>query len=129
MSSLARIYPTPTYDFDELKNALYEARGNISYAAQLLGITPEQLRYRINKLPALKDVVKEAGEIATDYAEQKLFDRMDAGDTQAIIFYLKTKAKERGYGNISTHIHLGVKDVRQLTDEEIDDKLREIANA
>lgn len=41
--------------------------------------------------------VKDADENAKDFVESKLFDQINKGNIVAIIFYLKTKAKDRGY--------------------------------
>tara|TARA_R110000851_G_C13036280_1_gene561684 strand:- start:1075 stop:1410 length:336 start_codon:yes stop_codon:yes gene_type:complete len=47
--------------------------------------------------PDYKAYVKDIQEIAIDFVESKLYDKIKENDTACIIFYLKTKAKHRGY--------------------------------
>ncbi len=44
-----------------------------------------------------KQEVQDITESAIDFVESKLYERIKANDTASIIFYLKTRAKSRGY--------------------------------
>jgi hypothetical protein len=77
----------------ELRNCL----GVISKAAHNSGLhrnshvkwNRESEEYRAEFESILEDCI--------DYVEDKLFDRINEGDTTSILFYLKCKAKKRGY--------------------------------
>lgn len=51
--------------------------------------------------PDFKKRVDEIEERTIDFAESKLLSNINSGDTTAIIFYLKCKAKDRGYSEKS----------------------------
>jgi len=47
--------------------------------------------------PEVQRAIDDARERTTDLAEGKLFQKINEGDNTAIIFYLKTQGKRRGY--------------------------------
>jgi len=55
--------------------------------------------------PSLKEVLSEAREIALDHVESKLMKAIDDGNLTAIIFFLKTQGKSRGYSERSEFGH------------------------
>lgn len=79
--------------------AIYEAKGIKSVVANLLGVNISGVYTRINNSPELQEAVRLASEGFKDVAETKLFELVEAGDFQAIKFYLSTRARDRGYGN------------------------------
>ena len=73
-----------------------EGLGNISTAAESLGVERKTL-YTWIEDESLQDVVIEGRNARLDFAESKLDQNINNGDTTAIIFLLKTLGKERGY--------------------------------
>ena len=51
----------------------------------------------LKKDPKFALLVAEAGEAAIDFVESKLYQNIDKGREISTIFYLKTRAKHRGY--------------------------------
>jgi len=77
--------------------ALSKVLGIVTDACKEVGIA-RQTHYEWykedeNYHKAVDDII----DIALDFAESMLHKRMKANDTTAIIFYLKTKGKGRGY--------------------------------
>lgn len=99
----------------ELLEALNKHRGVISHACNSVGISRTQYYNYCNEDEEFSKLADEAQENAIDFVESKLFEKIDGisvlrytakgeeeiyeqppSDT-AIIFYLKTKGRKRGY--------------------------------
>ena len=83
------------------KKALIEALdaslGIVSTAVKLVGIHRATYYEWVKNDPEFKRAVEDINENALDFAETALHGKIKVGDTTAIIFYLKTKGKKRGY--------------------------------
>jgi len=82
---------------DKFIKLLGENLGNISATCIQTGIARKTYYNWINKDDKFKSKVDEILEAQIDYVENKLMEKIEAGDLTAIIFYLKTKAKHRGW--------------------------------
>lgn len=87
----------PRYTPQEVADALIEGGGFITRAARSLGCTSNTVRNYINRHAKCREAVQEARERMLDTAEGKLFQQILDGNMTAIIFYLKTQGKGRGY--------------------------------
>jgi len=117
---------------DILKNnlikALEKSLGIVTSACKNVGCSRETF-YKYCKDDAdFKARVKDIENIALDFAESKLHKQIASGNSTSTIFYLKTKGKKRGYIE-KNEIDLTTKrDLSIYTDEEIAEKLKEIAD-
>lgn len=82
---------------EAVRNAIVKSRGLLSFAAQLLGCERATVYSYLEKWPDLKKVVSDQREGLVDIAESRLLGNIDKGDTTAIIFFLKTQGRGRGY--------------------------------
>lgn len=86
-------------DKERFIKALEKSRGNIKKACAAVNIS-RGLYYKWRDAdPDFKRAAEDINEGEIDVAEDQLRARMDAGDTTAIIFFLKTKGKGRGYSD------------------------------
>lgn len=77
--------------------ALQQSLGIVSTACESMEIS-RQTHYRwMSEDQEYKRSVNELKNMTLDFAESKLHELIASGNTAAIIFYLKTKGKERGY--------------------------------
>ena len=80
-----------------LLEALEKTLGVVTTACNESGI-PRRTHYNWYESDSdYRKSVDELSNVALDFAESKLHINISKGDTTAIIFYLKTKGKERGY--------------------------------
>lgn len=77
--------------------ALTSQLGVVTAAAKLVGIDRTTHYKWLKEDENYKQWIEELPEIALDFAENALFKLMKTGTPSSIIFYLKTKGKERGY--------------------------------
>ena len=85
---------------DEIREQIGRRRGNITAVAQTIKCSRETVYKRLRQSEELRDTLAEAREAALDRAEQFLFEKCEAGDTTALIFFLKTQGRSRGYGGV-----------------------------
>ncbi len=86
-------------DKERFIKALEKSRGNIKNACAAVNIS-RGLYYKWRDTdPDFKQAAEDINEGEIDVAEDQLRARMDSGDTTAIIFFLKTKGKGRGYSD------------------------------
>jgi predicted transcriptional regulator len=85
------------YTIEEVIAALQETGGLKSRAARLLGCTRQTVSRYIDRYAEVREAMEQAEEDLLDEAEDKLREQIRDGQLTAIIFYLKTKGKGRGY--------------------------------
>jgi len=78
-------------------DALTKCLGIVTKACEVVGISRQTHYNWYNNDPEYKSAVDDIGDIALDFAESMLHQQIKEKDTTAIIFYLKTKGKKRGY--------------------------------
>ena len=78
-------------------DALVKHLGIVTNACKEVGIARQTHYEWYAEDPKYKNAVDDISEVALDFAEEMLFEQMRKKDTTAIIFYLKTRGKSRGY--------------------------------
>lgn len=78
-------------------SAMKVSKGIISTACQACGISRQKYYRWLESDSEFRLKASEVNEEQIDHVEGKLLNRIEEGDTTAIIFYLKTKGKARGY--------------------------------
>jgi hypothetical protein len=81
----------------QIEKALKDNNGVATFAAKALGISYSTMRRRIRAHPKLREIQEGETEKILDVAEHQLFKQIAQGSIAAIIFFLKTKGKHRGY--------------------------------
>ena len=98
-----------SFQISELKKAIEGSGGVISTIAARLKCDWHTAKKYILEAD-LWHLVEAEDETSNDIAEKALMDKVREGDTTAIIFRLKTKAKKRGYVERQEIQHEGNKD-------------------
>ncbi len=102
----------------------YRKKGcNVSAACTALNINRTTFYRWQNDDEELKQMLEDADESVIDLTESKLLEEIMGGNITAIIFYLKTKGKKRGYIERTDH-EVEVKTGEKMTREEIIEQLR-----
>lgn len=111
-------------------DALTQYQGNVSDTAKSLDCSRQTVYNYIDRYDDVKQAFDDISEATIDKVESKMFDLIDEGNATLIIFYLKTKAKHRGYierrevtGRDGQPMEHKVTMLSELSDAELDDIL------
>ncbi len=87
--------------------ALKSTMGNITAACAAAGVNRQHFYTWRDNDPDFEQEVKNISESAIDMGETALMKQIQDGNTACIIFFLKTRGKERGYVERMEHDHRG----------------------
>ena len=82
---------------NDVIDAIQKYNGNISAVARAFGVSRAAIYDYINKKPELKKMIQDERDAMVDSAESELYKLIKRGNLTALIFYLKTQGKQRGY--------------------------------
>lgn len=118
----------------QLVAALVKANGFYSAAARALGgVHWRTIHRRVNESAEMLELVASLREGVTDFAEAQLLKKIRSGDTTAIIFYLKTRGRDRGYSdrigidanvNVNGSDAAGLCGLGKIDNDELDRRLK-----
>lgn len=84
-------------DKQKIMALIVQYRGNLSRCAAALGCARDSIRRIANTDEEVKKCLEDARERIVDDVEDAFLEKVLKGDTTAAIFFLKTRARERGY--------------------------------
>jgi len=99
------------YNITAIKKAIENSRGLYTVIAQRLKCEWHTAKKYVEMHEETREAYNDEFESSIDVAESKLFENIDEGDNTAIIFYLKTRAKHRGYVERSELTGVGGRDL------------------
>ena len=85
------------YSYEQVVNAVVQAKGLTTVAARILGCDPNTVRRYQREYASVAAAFQEQRASVTDMAEAALFKAINNGEAWAVCFYLKTQGKDRGY--------------------------------
>lgn len=92
---------------EDIEKLIIKTNGNITAVARSCKVDRHTLYKRIKASAKLQQALQTAREEALDVAESVLFQRAIAGNTQELLFFLRTRGAERGYADKQQVEHSG----------------------
>lgn len=89
------------YTYEQIEQAIKNHLGNTGLAAAELNVPRHQLVVYMAENPALMQIKKDIEEAYKDDLEDILVQKAKT-DNNLLMFYMRTKAADRGYGNVSS---------------------------
>jgi type VI protein secretion system component Hcp len=120
----------------ELIQALRDSKGNMASVARRYHCVRQTVSEQVRKDPELQAVVEEEFEDFVDIAEGLLYKHILQGNIAATIFFLKTRARHRGYSErlelvplsrTDIEVELGAPQIEDRTSEALDSDVTAIA--
>ena len=88
-----------------LLEALKSSLGIVSEACEVVGVDRSTYYRYYNDDEVFRNECNDIENLVIDFAESKLYEQIKGNNTTAIIFYLKTKGKRRGYYEQSVNLN------------------------
>ena len=85
------------YTVTDVIEALTKREGRVAIAAEDLGCSAQTIYNYGKRYPSIAAFIEHKNEKRLDMAENALWELVMAGNLGAVIFYLKTQGKRRGY--------------------------------
>jgi hypothetical protein len=82
---------------EKLLEALERSLGIVTPACKEVGISRNTFYHYYRTDPEFKAAVDDINEITLDFAENQLLKKIKEGSERSILFYMKYKARKRGY--------------------------------
>ena len=86
-----------------VSEAILRYSGNLTAVARAFDVSRQAVYNLLEKYPELWELVREARETMLDNVESTLYKQALEGNTAAMIFFLKTQGKARGYIERTEH--------------------------
>ena len=86
-----------------LVDAMAKSMGIVTHACKMAEISRETYYKWMREDDEFAQQITEATEQAKDFVESKLYEQIGKGNVPSIIFYMKTKCKDRGYIERTEH--------------------------
>jgi hypothetical protein len=88
---------------EQVIDAVKQSHGIVANAARVLGIGRNTVYAYMKNYPTIAKAVQDERDEWIDLAEQEMLKKIMRGDTQMIMFFLKTVGKSRGYVETIEH--------------------------
>lgn len=109
----------------DLIAALEKYQGLVYLTASVLKVSAQTIYNYAERYPEVKQKIKELKGQRLDKAELVLWNEVNSGNTQALMFFLRTQGKDRGYVertevNENITINLTREDLEALPDDVLE---------
>ena len=108
--------------------ALEKSLGVVKTACDFVGVTRKQFYSWCDTDSEFRKAVDDVQEIALDFVETAFLKKIKEGDTQCILYYMKTKGGKRGYTDRHHIEHSGEGVVVQVTDKILAQEITKAIN-
>ena len=113
---------------ERLLDCLVKCNGVISHACEMANVNRRLYYDYYQNDPDFRRDADKVEDIVFDKVEHKLFDLIEAGNAQVLLYYLKTKMKKRGYIE-KTEMDLNIStQVIKFDFDNSDEEIKEIEN-
>lgn len=123
---------TAVFKTEQVIGLIDELSGNLTAVAKRLKCSRPTLYKFVKAHPTVQDALDSAREVMLDNAESSLYRNALNGDTTALIFFLKTQGKKRGYVERVESTGPGGKPIQtetryiEMSDDELDGRIAEL---